>query len=277
MQKKIYNSASGTLFYREWNEREKGSGQKLVLLHASPLSSVMFERLAPMLSADIQIVAPDLSGYGGSIPLPFSPQSIDDYLPILHDFFHHIGFEKFMLYGTATGCQVAIAYALRYPEDVLHLFGENACHFEEEERNTILERYFPDPTPTLDGSHLKKLWEMCLKTNVAFPWFEVADDDPRLANVPLPIVQIMFNETLKAGAGYDLAYRAAFAHERAEKVQSLLVPATFLIWSGSILKPAMERLASFPMPKNVRFERCDGDLAQRYERLVSMVSNNNDL
>jgi pimeloyl-ACP methyl ester carboxylesterase len=192
-------------------------------------------------------------------------------LPFLLDFLKKNKLQQVILYGTATGCQLAIAFALAYPEKVALLVGENACHFEDHEREELYKNYFPNLEPRPDGSHLPKIWEMCRKTSIGFPWTSVPDGEPLPPNFPLATIAGMVRDTLLAGENYHLAYRAAFDHERAEKVQGLAVPANFIIWQGSILRDFMERLASFPMPENVRFLRCGGDIATRYEMVKSVM------
>ncbi len=261
MTKHFIALPQGRIFYRQFGAE---GGPPLVLLHPSPLSSALFERLGTYLSDSFTVYAPDLPGYGLSDPLPTAPDSLADYLPFLHQLLDHLELPSVQLYGTATGCQLAIAFALAYPERVTHLVGENACHFEDAERAVLFETYFPDLRPRADGSHLADVWRMCYKTCIGFPWTAVPDTATLPDNFPLAVVQGMVRDTLLAGENYHWAYRAAFEHERAELVQALLVPATFVIWSGSIVLPYMERLAAFSMPANVQFLRCDGDLTERY-------------
>lgn len=265
MKKRFLRLRTGEVFYRHFG---RPMGQPaVVLLHPSPLSSAFMERLGYFLADASEVYAPDLPGYGLSASLAQKPQQMSDYVPFLLDFLKKKRLERVRLYGTATGCQLAIAFALAFPEKVERLVGENACHFEDAERAELFRTYFPDLRPRADGSHLLSLWTMCYKTCIGFPWTSVPDGAPLPAGVPLAQVQAMARDTLLAGESYDIAYRAAFEHERAEYVQALRVPATFVIWQHSIVRPYMERLASFPMPPNVRFLRCEGDLNERYSLL----------
>ncbi|MCS7037923.1 MAG: alpha/beta hydrolase [Saprospiraceae bacterium] len=270
MEKRFLRLKTGEVFYRHFG---RSTGQApVVLLHPSPLSSVFLERLGHFLSDALEVYAPDLPGYGLSAPLAqVLPRQMSDYVPFLLNFLKKKRLKHVRLYGTATGCQLAIAFALAFPEKVERLVGENACHFEETERAELFRTYFPDLRPQADGSHLLRAWEMCYKTCIGFPWTQVPANAPLPAGIPLAQVQAMAVDTLLAGEHYDAAYRAAFEHERAEYVQSLRVPATFILWQQSILWPYMERLASFPMPPNVRFLRCEGDLSKRYELIKTAL------
>ncbi len=269
MKKRFLQLRTGEVFYRHFG---RSTGQPaVVLLHPSPLSSAFLEQLGHFLADALEVYAPDLPGYGLSAPLEQMPRQMSDYVPFLFDFLKKKRLERVRLYGTATGCQLAIAFALAFPKKVEQLVGENACHFDDAERAELFRTYFPDLNPQADGSHLLRLWTMCYKTRIGFPWTSVPDGAPLPAGVSLAQVQAMARDTLLAGEHYDAAYRTAFEHERAEHVQALRVPATFVIWQHSILRPHMERLASFPMPPNVRFVRCEGDLRERYRLLKTAL------
>ncbi len=274
MKKRFIRLKTGEVFYRHFG---RSTGQApVVLLHPSPLSSAFMERLATLLADTFEVYAVDLPGYGLSEPLDRSPRRMADYVPFLWHFLKKKRIKQVYLYGTATGCQLAIAFALAHPEKVRMLVGENACHFEKEEREALFRTYFPDLSIKADGSHLLRLWTMCYRTCVGFPWTDVPDGAPLPAGISLAQVQLMVREALSAGERYDAAYRAAFEHERAEYVQALRVPATFIVWQHSPVRPYMERLAAFPMPPNVRFLYCSGDIGERYDlvkkQLLSEIS-----
>lgn len=239
-----------------WHWREAGSGPLVVLLHPSPRSGAMYEAFLTQLAGHCRAVAPDTPGYGASDALPAPPQSLADYVPALHALLqqlrHGDSAAPVVLYGSATGAQLAIAYALRHPHDVAHLVLDNAAHFDADERARIVARYFPDLTPRADGSHLGAAWQMSAQMMEFFPWF-AADDAHRIAPGPPPaaVVDASVRELLAAGPRYADAYRAAFDHERAEHVQALTVPTTLLRWQGSILLRHIDRLLAHPLPPNV--------------------------
>ncbi len=232
--------------------RVVGQGPAIVLLHASPSSSRMMIPLANVLKEHYTVIAPDTPGYGASSDLDVPPKDISTYTTILHDFVEHLGLQSFALYGTATGAQLAIRYALDHPENVSHLFLDNAAHFSDELRQEILKSYFPDLTPQYDGSHLPKLWTMVRDLFVFFPWC-FRKPNYRLASpVPPPtILHAVATDFMVAGPNYHWAYRAAFNHERAEYVQQVTVPCTIFHWQGSIIEPHIRALLRHPMPANV--------------------------
>jgi len=242
----------------------------LVLLHPSPRSSAMFEPWMQVLAPHFRVVAVDTPGYGGSDPLPVPPSGLQDYLGPLRELLLAVAGPRFFLYGSATGAQLAIAYALRHAADVQHLLLDNAAHFDDSERQPMLLRYFPDLTPQADGAHLLKAWAMCAQMAEFFPWYEnneahrVAPGPPSAAEV-----QGALRELLAAGPAYAQAYRAAFEHEDAAHVQALKLPTTLLRWSGSILLKHIDRLLQFPLPACVQVLNTPAPLAARYQAMTA--------
>ncbi|MCY7314969.1 MAG: alpha/beta hydrolase [Rubrivivax sp.] len=239
----------------QWHYREAGAGHgglPLVLLHPSPRSSAMYAPWMAVLGAHCRVLAVDTPGYGGTDALPALPSGMADYAGPLHALLQTVAGPRCVVYGSATGAQLGIALALSQPQAVAHLVLDNAAHFDDDERDRILAHYFPDLAPRADGSHLARAWQMCAQMAEFFPWFD-ADEAHRIAPSPAPAaaVHAAVVELLAAGPGYNSAYRAAFAHERAAHVQALRVPTTLLRWRGSILLRHMDRLLSFPLPANV--------------------------
>lgn len=224
----------------------------LVLLHPTPRSSAMFEPWMVALAPHFHLLAIDTPGFGGSQALPGPPQSLHDCLAPMHELMLAVAGPEFMLYGSATGAQLGIAYATAHPAPVRHLLLDNAAHFDADEREAILARYFPDLAPRADGSHLLRGWQMAAQMQQFFPWF--AADAEHCFNAAVPSaeqVHAALLEFLAAGADCTAVYRLAFAHERAERVMALRVPTTVLRWQGSMLLRHIDRLLAHPLPPQV--------------------------
>lgn len=239
-----------------WQYRQAGQergGLPWVLLHPSPRSSAMYEPWMRELGQHMPVLAIDLPGYGGSDPLSAPPTQMSDYAGPLHELLLQIAGPRCRVYGSATGAQLGIALALAHPEQVAHLVIDNAAHFDDAEREAIIEQYFPDQSPRADGSHLLAAWRQSAQMQEFFPWF-AADEAHRIAPAPptAEATQAALREMLAAGPGWSLAYRAAFEHERAEHVQALRVPTTLLRWEGSILLRHIDRLIAHPLPPSLK-------------------------
>jgi len=253
--------------------RFAGSGAPIVLFHPSPNSSKMFIPMMKKLAEHSLVIGVDTPGYGDSLPLKHDFKTISDYTLLLKKFFDKIDLEKFGIYGSATGAQIGVRYALENPNQISHLFLDNIAHFTDEERTEILKEYFPDLTPQIDGSHLKKMWDIVSGLFKYFPWYK---NTPEFAvNMPAPTAMILHfiaKDFLTTGKNYHIAYQAAFKHERAEYVQELKTPTTVFNWEGSIIRPYLERLLEFEMPDNIQVIPIPSDRLERTETMINYIS-----
>ena len=204
-----------------------GKGAPIVLLHPSPSSSKSMIPFIKELATHFTVIAIDTPGYGASDLMPQKPKSIKAYCKYLQPFFKKMGLKKFAIYGSATGAQIAIRYGLEFPKQVSHLYLDNAAHFSDKTRDEILKSYFPDISPKYDGSHLMTIWTMVHDLFVFFPWC-FSDEKYRVKKSFPPnfVLHQIALEYMLAGKNYDLAYRAAFEHEKAVCVQRLKSPTT---------------------------------------------------
>lgn len=248
--------------------RKTGQGPILFLLHPSPRSSKVFEPFMNFLSDQFTVFAFDLPGYGFSDALPVAPISLQDYLPILDGFFSAFSVKKFNIYGSATGAQLAIAYGKVYPQKVNYLFLDNAAHFEDAQKAAIIQDYFPDFSPQVDGFHALKIWNHIKDSFLFFPWFDYKNGK-KLSN-GLPPAQIM-NEVLidylLSGKNWDSAYRLAFEHEKGENVVSLECKTIVFKWLGGIMLNFVEQLLAFDLPQNIEVKEISAMPQLRYEEM----------
>ena len=252
--------------------RTAGEGYPLVMLHASPMSSAALNPFIQVAKDYATVIAPDTPGYGYSDPLTQATGDLHAYVVALHMFTQRLGLERFALYGTATGAQIAIEYSKTYPERISYLILDNLAHFTDEQRDGIVAGYFPDLTPDETGSHLIKAWSMARDQGVFFPWHQrtVATRLPTSA-INTDFVHMMALAYLQAGEDYDLAYRAAFANEKRERVQALTAPTFILRWQGSILKPYTDQFDAVQWPHNFTMVHCGLGREERLQGFKSIL------
>ena len=253
--------------------RTMGWGNPIVLLHASPRSGKMLEKFGEMLSKHFHVIIPDLPGYGNSESIPHEVKLMRDVVPYLKDFISNTYLKKPHIYGTATGAQLGIAFALMYPQELKNLYLDNPAHFSEKEYIQISSKYFVDLTPKSDGSHLQNLWNHVRESMMYFPWYDHSPENQFSTIEPsLTMINEIMREYLVAGVRYDELYRAAFLHERAEKIQQLSVPTVIFKWKASILLKYIDRLLSFQLPSNVRIVETEKDILERYKKMVEVIN-----
>jgi len=252
--------------------RSQGEGSPVVVLHPSPLSSNFMQPIMNLLADNHQVIAWDTPGYGQSDPLPANDGSLQPYVEALKNFVTALGFDSFVLYGSATGAQIAIEYAKTYPDSVKGLVLENAAWFFDDERNEILKQYFPSITPQEDGSHLTLVWKIANQLYQYFPWFDTSEA-ARISStdVPVALKHQTLMEYFTAGDDYSFAYKAAFLNERPEQLSQVTVPTHILRWDSSILKKYIDRLDDADLPSNIEMKHAEAGIENRFSALKSSV------
>lgn len=253
--------------------RTAGSGPPVVMLHPSPLSSTAVLPVARAIASTHQVFALDTPGYGLSQPLPSRPRSLDEYLPPLAAVLDALGIDRCCLYGAATGAQIALEFAASHPERIALLVMDTAGHIPPEQCQRLVEGYFPDVTPRSDGSHLPTLWSLVRDLGVFFPWND-ARPEARIAR-DLPSadqMQAFLLDYLRAGTGYDWAYRPAFFNERAERVHRCKVPALLTRWPSSIALSITDALIAEGLPGNFAVVDLGPSLADRADGIATAIA-----
>jgi pimeloyl-ACP methyl ester carboxylesterase len=259
VRKAFIRISSGQIHYRS-----AGQGAPVVMLHPSPLSSAAVLPVAKVLAQHFRVYALDTPGYGLSEAPTRKPQSLDDYLPLLAETLDALGLARVCLYGAATGAQIGVEFARRYPERVALLVMDTAGHISAEDCAQFIDDYFPDVRPQKDGRHLVTLWNMVRDLFVFFPWCDTRARSRVSKDLPPPsVMQNMLLDYLRAGPRYDWAYRPAFHNERAERVQALKVPTVLTRWVDSVALPITDALIAEGLPPNVTVLPLAATLAAR--------------
>jgi pimeloyl-ACP methyl ester carboxylesterase len=97
--------------------RDEGRGRPLLLIHAFPLSSAMWERQIAAFSGDYRLIVPDLRGFGASPPAP-GTTSLDQYADDLAGLLDQLGLEHVSVAGLSMGGYIAFALLRRHRERV---------------------------------------------------------------------------------------------------------------------------------------------------------------
>jgi len=253
--------------------RVAGSGPALFLLHPSPLSSDFMRPLMTRLAPHATLIAPDTPGFGWSSALSNPAGTLEIYVEAIVALAGKLGLSRYAAYGSATGAQIAIELAKVDAGRVSGIVADNAAAFTDEQLARICDGYFPDMTPHEDGRHLATIWRVAHDGTRYFPWQQPRPDNEIGAGFALPAAM---NATalgyLTAGPGYEVPYRAAFANERAERLQAVQVPAVVLRWAGSILRRYTDQLDNFEWGPNVHMMSSEADLESRWESLEASLA-----
>ncbi len=210
----------------------------VMLVHASPSSGRMFERVLDELGRDRMAFAGDTPGFGDSAPTP-RPPSIADYAHAHGALADALGAARVDVVGVHTGSKVALELALQRPGLVRRLVLVSAPAYDEAELARQLRDY-ADPGIPRDGAHMAARWRFLLRWHPpgTSPW----------------LLQRAIAETLRAGPTAHLGHAAAFAYHHAANLPALHHP-VLVVNPGDDLEAPTARAAALlrngelrPMP-----------------------------
>ena len=107
---------------------EQGQGQPLILLHGNGEDTTYFEHQIPYFSKNYHVIAIDTRGHGQS-PRGEKPFTIKQFAEDLHDFMDEKGIGKAILLGFSDGGNIALTFALKYPERIDKMIVDGANLF----------------------------------------------------------------------------------------------------------------------------------------------------
>ena len=107
---------------------EQGQGQPLILLHGNGESCNYFEHQIPFFSKNYRVIAIDTRGHGKS-SRGEKPFTIKQFAEDLRSFMDEKGMEKAILLGFSDGGNIALTFALKYPDRVEKMIVDGANLF----------------------------------------------------------------------------------------------------------------------------------------------------
>ncbi len=198
----------------------------LVMLHASPASSLSLEPLLVELAGSRPCLAPDTPGFGDSAPLPMASPAIADYAQAL---WHATPAPRVDLYGFHTGAHIAFEMALLQPARVRCVVLDGLLVLDDAERAEYLARYAPPIGVDEQGSQFFRALLYIRDQAWFFPHFRRdAQHNLRGGAMPPAVLHMLTLDLLKALGTYHLAYQAVFRHRVLERVAQLRCPVFLL-------------------------------------------------
>lgn len=215
----------GQVHYREAGHVQPKAKLPLVMLHASPGSAKMLEPLIKLFALHRRVIATDTLGNGDSCaPMGSSPPIAyfaDAHLRVLNA----MGIDRFDLYGSHTGANIACEIAITHPQRVNRLILDGMSLYSDEERADMLEHYAPDVSIDMIGSQLNRIWHFVRDVYLYWPWYRY--ESSRRRNLGLPSADELHDkvvEVLKAARTFPIAYRAAIGYDKAPRLKLVHVP-----------------------------------------------------
>jgi len=251
-----------------------GQGPAVIMLHPSPASGAVFLPVIERVAEHATVFALDTPGYGWSEGLSADGDGLVPYVDALDRFRDRLGLDEITLYGSATGSQIALEYARRYPGRCPSIVLDNIADFHPDEREAMTDGYFPDLSVDFGGGHLARIWTMSLDLLRFFPWHwhDVADARLTARAIDADVVQAIALQYLQAGDRYHRAYRAAFVNEHAERLNTIETRTTVIRSKGSIVSKYADRFDRYEWPDHIRMHACGADVPARQQAVVDTIA-----
>lgn len=174
--RRYVDGAFGQLHLRVATPSRRPTAPPLVLLHQSPLSGRMFDRLLPLLAVDRLAIAVDTPGYGES-DRPATQPALGAYGDAIVEALRDPYGPRLDLVGYHTGAAIAAELAARRPDRVRRLVLISMPFFDGARRIAMLKQLGEKTPYADDGSHLPALWTGTFRVK---PAGQSADDVARL-------------------------------------------------------------------------------------------------
>ena len=104
---------------------EAGEGFPLVLLHGNGEDHSYFEHQMGPFSRSYRVIAPDTRGHGKS-PRGEAPFTLEQFAEDLKEFLDGLGISRCHLLGFSDGGNIALIFALKYPQYIENLVVDGA-------------------------------------------------------------------------------------------------------------------------------------------------------
>ena len=216
------DTALGQIHYRDGG----GSGEPLILLHASPRSSRVYAGLIPLLAPDYRVFAMDTLGSGNSDPLPDSV-TMDELARGVVLFMDALGIERANVFGLHTGNKIGAALGANWPDRVkdLILCGEtHSIVVRAEDRNTaihaIVDRYFNTEAPS-EHSRLLADWASGFTNLSSVWWHDGVLATHELSTGVLDILKDRVTDFVQARSCLDVLYNANFSFDFSDAMRRI--------------------------------------------------------
>jgi len=227
----------GHLHYRSLGPAT--ASRPLVMLHASPASSLSLLPLADLLHGQrprVRLLLPDTPGNGLSASPAVPTPDLASYADMLDRMLDAMGIAEIDLYGTHTGAHIAIEWAIARPHRIRTLILDGVARLGPEERVEFLAHYAPPQKPDAAGTQFAWAWNMIRDQMIFWPHYK--KDAAHLRKDGSFEPHLLHNLTLDLLNNletYHQPYEAVFRHAPLERLPLVTTPCLWLQGEGGPL------------------------------------------
>lgn len=225
--------------------REEGTGpQTLVLLHSSPSSSLVFERVLPLFRESLRVIAMDTPGYGQSDPI--GDPTVPGYARTVAAGLAALDVSEFSIYGSHTGASIAVEVAATAaPDRVEGLIFSGLPPMDAQDRKARLSGWAPHMVPDDDGEYVE--------------WARQRYFSGNRKRRSLELRHMALSHTLMNLSGYHRGYEAHFGFDPLPALQKVGCKILSLLNPRDLTAPFdRELLSRRPGVQQVEID-CEGD------------------
>jgi pimeloyl-ACP methyl ester carboxylesterase len=207
-------------------------GRPLLMLHASPVSSWVFQGLMEAIAAvgaPRTLIAPDTLGNGDSAPPDRDAPDIAYFAESQIRLMDALGIDRVDVSGSHTGARIACELAAAYPDRVGRVIFDGIIEYDDAMRRDIVEHYAPRMELDAYGGYLAWAFNFVRDQALYFPYFK-RDPEHRLAGAmpPPDVLHRAVLDVLKALGTYSKPYIAAFEYRAYERMPAIKAPVLLL-------------------------------------------------
>jgi pimeloyl-ACP methyl ester carboxylesterase len=258
-----------------------GTGEPLLLLHATPGSWRAFRQLAPLLAAHFQVIALDTPGYGNSDPLP-GPVSIEAMADSVVALLDALQLPKAHVLGLHTGNKIAAALAARSPERVGRVVLAGHTHsllVDRQERDDairhLVDHYFPRFGADAGGAHRLREWLMVQADVQALWWPQQLLQAKEVSAQDVAIAESMVIDHLLGWRSIVPTYEAIFEFDLAAAMRRMKASTLVLelrpVDEAHLAAQATAVCGLIPGSRCTTLEGCDASVFRRSPERVAQA------
>ncbi|WP_226007840.1 alpha/beta fold hydrolase [Natrinema salinisoli] len=146
---------------------DDGDGEPVVFCHGIPTSSFLFREVAPPLSDEYRVIAPDMIGYGNSAMHDGFDRSIRAQEAMIDGLLEELGLETITFVGHDLGGGVALRYAAHNPDAVETLVLSNGVCYDSWPIQTIVDLGLPSTIEGMSPDDLQEMLEGLFRDTLA--------------------------------------------------------------------------------------------------------------
>ena len=217
----------------------------IVILHRTPGSSALYDRLVRALGVRHPVLALDLPGHGESDETDPVRQTVEAWVVATQRVLDVLGVGAVWLYGHNGGASVAVETALRAPDRVRGLMLDAPICLTDAEQGDIAPRWLEgvDPVrPAWNGEHLLRAWHMRRDMALWWPWYERRVENIRRveSQIDPDVLTVELREVMKHPSSFVPGWQAVMGYPMRRRLALTTQACLLLSAPGDPFAPCMD-------------------------------------